>query len=289
MEPWRCQFVPGDCRCNDFRHLQEICVSLGELHAENKHFNTNSVRSFRLVLQVLDSTLREGELFRLYPSDVRVRVASRLADSGLKRVELTVDYPPRTSFGDVVPVVKALRDRGVEVVMHGRACEEDIEAIRRYKADGCALYTAVSKLHREYKLHGVSEDEVVERLCTAVRVARESGFAYIRATLEDSSRIYLEDGEEGLAKIGNSIQRLKESGATIVSLPDTSGLLTPRLTRDFFMRASTSASLPLAAHFHNDYGLATANTNEAALEGAEEVHVTLVGVGHRNGLAGNAA
>ena len=285
MEPWRCQFVPGDCRCNDFRHLQEICVSLGELDAENKHFNTNSVRSFRLVLQVLDSTLREGELFRLYPSDVRVRVASRLADSGLKRVELTVDYPPRTSFREVVPVVNALRDRGVKVVMHGRACEEDIEAIRRYKADGCALYIAVSRLHREYKLHGISEDEVIERLCNAVRVARESGFGYIRATLEDSSRIYLEDGEEGLAKIASSIQRLKESGATIVSLPDTSGLLTPRLTRDFFMRASASASLPLAAHFHNDYGLATANTIEAALEGAEEVHATLLGIGDRNGIA----
>src|SRR5207249_12173426 len=97
MEPWRCQFVSGDARCNDFRHLQEICVSLGELDAENKHFNTNSIRSFRLVLQVLDSTLRDGEHFRLYPSDVRARVAYRLADSALKRVELTDDDPPRTS------------------------------------------------------------------------------------------------------------------------------------------------------------------------------------------------
>src|SRR5712692_11145631 len=107
IEPSGCQFVPGGGRCNEFRHLQEICVSLGELDAENKHFNTNPGGSFRLVLQVLDSTLREGELFRLYPSDVRVRVASRLADSGLKRVELAVDYPPRTSFREVVPVVKA--------------------------------------------------------------------------------------------------------------------------------------------------------------------------------------
>ena len=238
-----------------------------------------------MVLQVLDSTLREGELFRVYPRDVRIGIASRLADSGAKRVELTVDYPPRTNSEEVKPVVAALRDRGVQVVMHGRACEEDIEAIRRYDAEGCALYIAVSGLHREHKLHGVSEEEAISKLCDALEAARDGGFGYIRATLEDASRIYFEKGEEAFETIRDSILKLKDSGATIVSLPDTSGLLTPRLARDFFRRACSTSALPLAAHFHNDYGLATANTIESALEGVEEVHTTILGIGDRNGIA----
>jgi len=236
-------------------------------------------------MSILDSTLREGELFHVYPADVRMKVASKLADSGIKRVELTVHYPPRTTIQDVAPVVSALRDRGVQVVMHGRASDEDIEAIRQYEADGCGLYIAVSKLHREHKLHGMTEEEVIARLCRSVNLAREGGFEYIRATMEDASRLYLEEGEGGLEVIRDSIGRLKESGATILSLPDTSGLLTPRLARDFFRRVNSFTTLPLAAHFHNDYGLATANTIEAALEGADELHATIMGIGDRNGIA----
>ena len=238
-----------------------------------------------MATRILDSTLREGELFRVYPREVRTRVASRLADSEVKTVELTVDYPPRTTFEGIAPVVNGLRDRGVQVVVHGRASKDDIERMRRYNADGCALYIAISKLHREHKLHGMSQDEAVGRLCRAVNLAREGGFEYVRATLEDESRLYLEEGEDGLRVIRDSIGKLKESGATIVSLPDTSGLLTPRLTRDFFKKATSFSVLPLAAHFHNDYGLATANSIEAALEGAEEIHATIMGIGDRNGIA----
>jgi len=214
-----------------------------------------------------------------------MKIASKLADSGVRRVELTVDYPPRTTFEDTSAVVTSLKDRGVQVVLHGRASDEDVEAMRRYGVDGCGLYIAVSRLHREHKLHGMTEEEAIARLCKAVKIARESGLGYVRATLEDASRVYLEEGEEGLSAIRDSIGRLKESGATMVSLPDTSGLLTPRLARDFFQRVKSSATLPLAAHFHNDYGLATANTIEAALEGADEVHATIMGIGERNGIA----
>jgi len=236
-------------------------------------------------LEILDSTLREGELYRSFTSDVKVRLASRIAGAGLRRAELTVDYPPRTTEEDVRPVVRMLQDRGVKVVLHGRASEEDLESISKYDVDGCALYIAVSSLHRKFKLHGISEGEAVERLCRALERARSLGFRYIRATLEDASRVFTEQGENGLRRLQPSLRRLRESGATIVSLPDTSGLMTPRAARAFFRVAKQLTGLPLSAHFHNDYGLASANTVEAGLEGAAELQVTLQGIGDRNGIA----
>jgi isopropylmalate/homocitrate/citramalate synthase len=236
-------------------------------------------------LQILDSTLREGELFKTLPKDARVKVASKVADSGVRHVELTVDYPPRTTFEDNVEVIRALHDRGAKVVLHGRATEQDLTSMSRYDVEGCALYIAVSKMHREFKLHGITEDEAIGRLLDGVTQAHKLGFRYIRATLEDASRVFLKEGESGLELFRKSIERLKSAGATLASLPDTSGLMTPGTARSFFKKAKSVSCLPLSAHFHNDYGFASANTIEAALEGAEEVQVSVMGVGDRNGIA----
>jgi isopropylmalate/homocitrate/citramalate synthase len=236
-------------------------------------------------LQILDSTLREGELFQIFPRDTRVLLASKLADAGVRRVELTVDYPPRTTSDDLKLVISALRDRGVDVILHGRAVDQDVDAIARYEVQGCGLYIAVSKLHREHKLHGITQEVALERLNACVLKARRAGMGYVRATLEDASRQFLEEGEEFLDSLGESIDDLRTSGATLVSLPDTSGLLSPALASEFFRRVKTISSLPVAAHFHNDYVLASANTIQAALQGADELHVTVMGIGDRNGIA----
>ncbi|HEV2138810.1 MAG TPA: hypothetical protein VGR53_08200 [Nitrososphaerales archaeon] len=236
-------------------------------------------------MQILDSTLREGELFKVLPAETRVKLASRLGESGVRRVEVTVHYPPRTRFEDNVRVVRALEDGGAEVILHGRATPEDLASMSKYEVEGCALYIAVSKIHREHKLHGITEDEAIERLAESVSRAKELGFRYIRATLEDASRVFMEEGDQGLELVRTSAERLRSAGATLLSPPDTSGLMTPQNARAFFSKARSLSVLPMAAHFHNDYGLASANTIEAALGGAEELHVTLMGVGDRNGIA----
>ncbi|MDA4128072.1 MAG: hypothetical protein OK422_01190 [Thaumarchaeota archaeon] len=236
-------------------------------------------------MQILDSTLREGELFQIFPRESRVAIASKLAESGVKRIELTVDYPPRTTAEDLTGIISVLNEQGVEVILHGRALEEDVEAIAKYPVHGCGLYIAVSKLHRDHKLHGISEDQALDRLGKSVRAAKERGFNYIRATLEDASRLFLDDRDSFIDSLGGRIDALRESGATLISLPDTSGLLSPSLSTEFFRIVKQASSLPVAAHFHNDYGLASANAIQAALEGAEEVHATVMGIGDRNGIS----
>ncbi|MEM4189784.1 MAG: hypothetical protein QW544_04645 [Candidatus Caldarchaeum sp.] len=231
---------------------------------------------------LLDTTLREGELYRVLKTDARVELAKRLADVGLKRVELTVDYPPRTTKEDVEPVVKAANDSGLETVLHARALKQDVEAAAKYDAHGVAVYISPTKIHRVHKLHGISHEEAVERLVEAVSLARDYGFRYVRATVEDASRFFVEGEFETLVSV---VRTLDKAGATLVSVPDTAGLLSPRTASDFIRRLRQYTSTPLAAHFHNDYGMASPNTVEAILEGVAEAHVTLMGVGDRNGIA----
>lgn len=236
-------------------------------------------------MYLLDTTLREGELFTVFPLWLKKSIARELVGAGLKRIEVTLDYPPRTEREDLLQLIETVHRNGGEVILHGRACIDDIERILSYDVDGCAIYIAVSKLHREYKLHGIDFEDAIERLCECASIARARGIKYVRATLEDASRMYLDDSDYAVKCISDATARLANNGATIVSLPDTSGLLSPRITNKFISDMKRASILPLAAHFHNDYGMASANAIEAAIEGADEIHVSIMGIGDRNGIS----
>jgi isopropylmalate/homocitrate/citramalate synthase len=234
---------------------------------------------------ILDSTLREGELFKVLPHQQRIKMAEALSEAGVRYIEITLAYPPRTSLEETRELVRILKENGSVAVVHARASKEDADSVLSYETDSCAFYIAVSSLHRNYKLYGLSYEEAVERLKSACEFARNHGFRYIRATLEDASRLFLEEGKGSIETILSTIKELRACGATIVSVPDTSGIMTTRIVRDFFSTLSADSSLPLAAHFHNDYGMASSNTVEAALSGATELHCTVMGIGDRNGIA----
>lgn len=231
---------------------------------------------------LLDTTLREGELYKPLKLSVKIAIAEALLEAGLKRIELTLAYPPRTTPEDLKKILSILNDHGAEPVIHCRACREDVEKTREYGSWGIAVYVALSKLHIKHKFGKDSDEEVIRKLVEAVELSREAGFKYIRATIEDASRIYLEEGVERLVEIINVLQ---DAGATMISIPDTSGLLTPSLSREFFSELKKHTRAPLSAHFHNDYGYASANTVEAILAGADEAHVSILGIGDRNGIA----
>lgn len=233
---------------------------------------------------ILDTTLREGQLYRMFSRGVNVRLATMLAEAGVGRIELTVDYPPRTTYEDVACIVDALRSYPVEIVMHGRAFIRDVDAISKYDVHGCALYLAPTDIHRRYKLGGISYEEAVQRFKEAIGRARELGMKYIRATVEDASRLYFE-GRDGMEKLMALVEEMGGCGATIVSVPDTSGMMSPRDAREFVRVLKSRCKTQIACHFHNDYGYASADTVEAAAEGADEVHVCVMGIGDRNGIA----
>ncbi|MEM2592305.1 MAG: hypothetical protein QXI60_06950, partial [Thermofilaceae archaeon] len=170
--------------------------------------------------KILDTTLREGELYKRFKREVRVKIAELLARVGVDRIELTIDYPPRTTREDVEAVIEALRSYDVEIVLHGRAYRQDVEAAAKYDAEGVGVYLAPTSLHRRFKLGGMSFEEAKRRLEEAMELAASYGFKYRRATIEDASRYYLgEDG--GIESLARLVDDLGEAGATVVSVPDT--------------------------------------------------------------------
>ncbi len=76
-------------------------------------------------------------------------------------------------------------------------------------------------------------------------------------------------------------------GATIINLPDTVGYALPEEYGNLFRRVRNEArgakAVQFSAHCHNDLGLAVANSLAAIQAGADQVEVTVNGVGERTG------
>jgi isopropylmalate/homocitrate/citramalate synthase len=68
-------------------------------------------------------------------------------------------------------------------------------------------------------------------------------------------------------------------------LVDTMGVCTPPAIQYFVRQTKARIDKPLEAHFHNDFGLAVANTLTALAYGVDVAHTAICGTGERSGSA----
>jgi isopropylmalate/homocitrate/citramalate synthase len=240
---------------------------------------------------VLDATLREGELQPgiYFDRKTRADVAIALGEAGVHRIELPLMYASRGgSIEELSSLTRDLHSRfsDLEVIVQCRAFLDDVEKARQLEVDGCAVFLGITQEHRRHKLEGMRQHEAIERLVSSIEALKDYGFRYRRAVLEDVSRFFSEDrgAEDTIEFLTQIIRAVCEAGASVISIPDTSGIIPHRKVRGFFEVVKAISTVPLAAHFHNDYGNALANALEAILAGAEEVHVSILGIGSRNGI-----
>jgi 2-isopropylmalate synthase len=243
-------------------------------------------RRARVVL-FSDTTLRDGEQMpgASLDADDKLEIALALEKAGVH--SLDAGFPASSeadvqAFRKMVGVIK----RPVLTALC-RTVRGDIDAAERaldghpLHKRGVSLFCGTSPLHRKHKLRK-NETEVLRLVTRTVSYAAEK-FAIVAFSPEDASRTepsYLcQVYREAIA-----------AGATTIGFPDTVGVLTPFKTRDMLRHVldhvpNIDRAL-LAVHFHNDLGLAVANTLAAVEEGANVVQCTVNGIGER---AGNAS
>ena len=234
-----------------------------------------------------DTTLRDGEQMpgATLDPDEKLRVALALEAAGVHSLDAGF---PASSEADVEAIrrmVKVVKKPVLTALC--RTLAGDIDAADRALEGqpphkrGVSLFCGTSPLHREHKL-GKSKVEVRKIIETAVGYAA-SKFDIVSFACEDASRTEQD-------YLCECYRAAIDAGATTIGFPDTVGILTPEKARDF-MKALRDG-VPnldralLAVHFHNDLGLAVANTLACVAEGANVVQCTVGGIGER---AGNAS
>lgn len=100
----------------------------------------------------------------------------------------------------------------------------------------------------------------------------------LRFTAEDASRTE----ESFLIEVATLAQK---SGADRFSFADTVGCLTPSKSKRIISKIACEIDIPVHVHFHNDFGMGTANSLSALEGGAQCVDLTINGLGERCGIA----
>ena len=228
-------------------------------------------------VKILDTTLRDGEQTPnvALSADDKLTIAQALDELGVDIIEAGF---PINSEGEA-EAVKKIAGVGLqaEICALCRASKQDIDAAIGCDVDSVHIFLATSKVHLEKKLK-ISKEEAVEKAVTAVQYAKEHGLI-AEFSCEDATRTEL----EFLHEVHGNIE---SAGVDRIDIPDTVGVMTPPAMMQFVSEIKKKTKVPLAVHCHDDFGLSVANSLAGVRGGAEEVHVTMNGLGER---AGNAA
>ena len=246
----------------------------------------NQVRGFQPFIEIMDSTLRDGEQttgVSFLPHEKLMIARKLLRELNVDRIEVG---SARVSEGEK-DAVKAIcryarqinRLESVEVLgfVDGHA---SVDWIKDAGACTMNLLAKGSLKHCCEQLKKTPEEHIAD-IIEVVDYARQQGIAV---------NLYLEDWSSGMKDSREYVYQLMDAlvdkNIRRFMLPDTLGIMNPLQVIEYFrkmMKHYPDAHFDF--HAHNDYDLAVSNSLAAALSGARGLHVTVNGLGERCGNA----
>jgi len=228
------------------------------------------------MLEILDSTLREGEQtpYVNFLIDEKIEIARLLDTVGVDMIEAG-DPSVSANIFMAIKRIAGLRLHA-EIVAHSMATKSGIDLAKETGAERVAIFYPTSKIHLETKVHK-TQVETVKIVCEHIAYARSLGMK-VRYTPEDASRTEM----DFLVEVCN---QAISAGADRISYADTTGIHQPHTMFEVISQLRARL-LPckIDVHCHNDLGLALANAMAGIRAGADCIHTTVNGLGERTGI-----
>jgi 2-isopropylmalate synthase len=237
------------------------------------------------MIEVLDSTLREGEQTPgvYFDSHIKLAIARALDRVGVQFIE--AGHPAVSAdIRDAVRQLAAGRFKAT-IAAHSRSLERDVDAALECGAGFLGVFYCVS----DERLNGVFRtdlDAATEQIARVISYAKQRDPELIvRYTPEDTVR-------SQFANVVRAAAAAVEAGADIISVADTTGYMVPGTDHnmyDYITRlkaelAERGLRPKIAVHCHNDRGLALANALDAYRAGVDIIDAAALGLGERAGI-----
>ena len=226
-------------------------------------------------VKIHDITLRDGEQQAgiILRKDDKVRIAEKLAEAGVHRIEAGMPSVSPQDEAAIREIVK--RNLGPEIFCFSRCMVDDIKRAVDCGADGIIVEIPASE-HMIQNSYKWPLEKAINLSIEATRYAKEQGLYTVFFTI-DATRAdmhwYL-----------NLIEKVATEGhMDALALVDTFGVLSPHGASYYTKTVKERINKPLEIHFHNTFGMATANTIMSVLAGAEVIHSTVTGIGEGPG------
>jgi hydroxymethylglutaryl-CoA lyase len=228
------------------------------------------------------------------PTDEKVRLIGLLAESGLRRIEVTSfvrpDVIPQLSDAEEV-LGRIERPDGVAysvLIPNERGLERALA--HRDRFDEVNLFLSASETHNRKNVNR-SIEESLTGLERTIAGARAEGLRCEGVISVSFGCPY--EGEVPVERVLGIAERLAAAGCEEVAFGDTTGMANPRQVAAFFVEARQRlAGVELTAHFHNTRGQGLANVHaalEAGVDSFESAFGELGGCPVPPGATGNIA
>jgi isopropylmalate/homocitrate/citramalate synthase len=232
--------------------------------------------SFPARVRFHDVTLRDGEqqAGMAFTREDKVAIASRLAAAGVDRIEAGMPMVSPQDEAAIREIVEA--DLGPEIFAFCRCIVDDVELARSCGVSGVVVEIP-SSTHIIERAYRWPLERAIDASIETTLAAKEAGLYTVFFTI-DSSRAEFDWYLDLIERVAT------EGHMDALALVDTFGGVTPQAIPVWVARVQERLpGVPLEAHFHDDFGLAVANTIAAVASGVGVVHTTVTGVGERAG------
>jgi 2-isopropylmalate synthase len=215
---------------------------------------------------IFDTTLRDGEQTPgvSFTLEQKISIARQLSDLGVDVIE--AGFPASSGGEGIRPKVCGL----------ARAVKSDVDSCIDTGVDMVHVFIPTSKIQRENTIRK-THAQVLDITGDIVSYAKEN-FGQVMFSPMDATRTDIKE----LIEVCRTADA---AGADIINIPDTVGVCIPSAMKPLIAAIRENVKCGIDVHCHNDFGLATANTVAAVEGGADQVQVTVNGIGER---AGNA-
>ncbi|MBP1640576.1 MAG: homocitrate synthase [Bacteroidetes bacterium] len=226
------------------------------------------------VPRLIDSTLRDGEQAPgvAFSRAEKLKVVRLLDAVGVDEIEAGTPAMGEEEVETIRSIVRAKSKCRISV--WSRALRQDIEMAARTGAEGIHMAFPLSDI--QLKVIGKDWVWISDALPALVEYAHRY-FSYVSVGAQDASRT-------DRTRLFAYLKLIQNAGVKRVRIADTVGLFTPlslySLVRDI---KTAFPLLEIDFHGHNDLGMATANAITAWQAGAENLSVTVNGLGERAG------
>jgi D-citramalate synthase len=248
--------------------------------------HVNEIRNFRPYIEIMDSTLRDGEQtsgVSFLPHEKLMIARMLLRDLNVDRIEVA---SARVSDGEKEAVkmicryARQIERLGSVEVLGFVDGKVSVDWVRDAGACVLNLLAKGSLKHCQEQLQKTPEEHLDD-------IKRVLDYADSKGV---SVNLYLEDWSSGMKNSPEYVYHLMDELADYpirrFMLPDTLGIMNPLQVIEYFRKMLKHYP---GAHFdfhaHNDYDLAVSNSLAAVLSGARGLHVTVNGLGERCGNA----
>lgn len=237
-------------------------------------------------ISILDSTLRDGAqgIGISFSVEDKLQIVEILDRAGVQYIEAGNPFSNPKEL-DFFERARALKLKNAKLVAFGSTRRKDIEAAKDKNLQAmlsvdtqvCCVFGKSWKLHVDKVLETTAEEnlKMIEESC---RLLKSKG----RELIYDAEHFYdgyKDDRDYAMETLKAAIR----GGADLICLCDTNGSVFPEDAHAIMKEVKDWIDLPIGVHFHNDCGLATANSIISVQAGAAHVQGTWLGFGERCG------